>query len=185
MDPNRLLALFRAFDRAEVDYIVLGDLAMLLHGRVGLTERVEIGIPTRHESAAREAFLQAFPGTTFAIRDGAFFRALPPGTPGPLFFDVVAASASDADTMTMAGGVPIRVARQPSQHISPRDDYARPGYTLRDRLGVLQSLARAVVPGTVHPRGVRKYRSIEAAEAERQRRDDLRRARIRAERLRQ
>lgn len=186
MDLNRLLALFSAFNRAGVDYIVLGDLAQLFHGYFALTERLEIGLASeRHEPGAREALLEVFPGTILESRNGLYFRALVPQT--PFFIDIVSARTDDAEILTLPGGVPVRVGRLRGQpHGSPAtDDYAREGYTIRERLSALQTFARAVVPNVAQPRGVRKYRSLEAADADRERWDDLRSARIRAERLRQ
>jgi hypothetical protein len=186
MDLNQLLALFSAFDHERVDYIVLGALAMLFHGRVALTERLEIGFASEDDAIrGSESILKTFPGTTFEVCQGAYFRALPPGT--PLFIDLVAASTDNAETVTLPGNGSVRVARDTMR---PRvsaagDDDRRAGYTLREHLGALQSLARAIVPSAGRPRGVRKYRSIEAAEAERERWDDLRSIRIRAERIRQ
>jgi hypothetical protein len=152
----------------------VGGLADLMRGRVSLTERIEIVVADIHD--ARSVIAEAWPCATIT-ESGSGMRVLFPGT--PLYVDVVAQSVATVEPLQIRGVV-VCVA---GANDELQDVWSRPGFTLRERLGALHALTRDLVPRHVLT-GVRKYRAIEEANAERERWDTERVDRIRAERLR-
>jgi hypothetical protein len=208
MKLEKLLALFTAFERNSVDYAIAGGLADLMRGRVTLSEQLEIAVADI--GRARSVIAELWPSAELtdvqrtasvpladarasrpraaagrrrvSRRDGSGpseVRVLPPDT--PFYMDIVTRSVATFESLEVRG-IPVRVAAVDDRSGS-RDVWSRPGFTLRERLAALHALTRELVPPHVLS-GVRKYRSIEQASAERERWDNERVAPLRAERLR-
>lgn len=176
MNLEKLLELFSAFDRDNVDYAVTGDLADLMRGRIALSEG--IGIAVVDLDRARRSIVEAWPESLIKDSTSAL-RILPPNT--PFYVDVLAQAVAAVETVLIRG-VLVRVASR-SDRFVVCDTWSRSGFTLRDRLAALHALTRELVPPH-QLSGVRKYRSVEQANAERERWDTERAERLRAERLR-
>jgi hypothetical protein len=178
MNLDKLLALFTSFERNGVEYAVAGDLADLVRGRATLTERLEIVVADIE--CARPVIAEIWPKAELVDWYGpSELRVLPPDT--PFYIDIVTQPIGTSELFEVRG-VNVRVAAADQRSIS-RDFWSRPGFTLRERLAALHGLTRELVPPHVLS-GVRKYRSIEQENAERERWDNERADRLCAERLR-
>lgn len=164
MTLKTLLSLFQTFDRARIEYTVIGDLATLLQGTFVLRECFEISVTEAVN--ARAAILAAWPGTNFMETTApVLFRALPPET--PFYLDVLAQRVNTAVTIELSG-VRIRVVSDPpAEGRAFRAGWVRPRFTTGERITAVHSLAREIVPFRGAFRGVRKYRSIQAAKSDR------------------
>ena len=177
MNLDVLLAFFAACDRHVVKYAVAGNLAELMRGRVALTEQLEIAIRPDDAELIRATIAQVWPDSHITDCSNAVMRVLPPDT--PFYIDVVACPVMTVELMRVRD-VPVRVLSEGSA-LEARDLWSRPGFTLRQRLAALHTLTRELVPQHVIV-GVRKYRSIEAADTDRDRWEQERVDRIRAAR---
>ena len=186
MNLRTLLALFETFDRDGVQYRVAGDLGQAIHGRYVLAERLEINVAVDAANGiwVENAFREVWPGIELTPADGLVFRALPPAT--SFYFEVMAvADLPPGERMQVGDTIVHVVALSAMERVSTAPEFSREGFSLPTRFAAVQSLARELVPQVPRSLGVRRYRSIEAANAERQGWDQERVARIRAERLRQ
>jgi hypothetical protein len=182
MNLEKLLALFAAFDRTGVEYAVTGDLAGLMRGDVALSERLEVAIADdpANIQRARSGIAETWPEAQITECSPAILRVTLSNT--PIYVEVIAQPVLNAEERLELRGVLVRVAlATPPDDM--RDIWSQPGFTLRERLAALHMLSRELVPAH-HLSGVRKYRSIEKAEADRDRWEQERVDRLRAERLR-
>lgn len=163
MNLQTLLSFFQTLDRAHVEYTVVGDLATTLRGNPALTECLEIAVMAE-SMVVRDAILAAWPGTCFMEGAPVTIRALPPET--PFYLDVLTQRVITVATVEL-GGVRIQALSETGDEARPPGRWFRPGFTLGERIAAVQSLVREIVPIRPRFRGVRKYRSIEAAKADR------------------
>lgn len=175
---DELLKGFQALERESINYLVVGHLAKCLHGLPELRERLEILIGNDMGVDRVSAILEPVWTDGELVRvegSGIVLRYLPTAT--SLYVDLVFVNglpASGEDVVL--GGITVRVARlaEADQLAGVGSPWIREGFTLPERWTAVQQLAAQFAMPTAWPRGVRKYRSIEAAEADRESRDNER-----------
>jgi hypothetical protein len=119
-----MLRVFRAFEAAGVDYVLIGATAMGFHGLVRATEDVDLFVRATPENIARlrSALLDAYPGDPHVdeitaedlLGDYPAVRYYPPS--GDLYFDIMTRLGTAASFDTVASeakeieGIRVRVA---------------------------------------------------------------------------
>jgi hypothetical protein len=154
VDRDELLRVLRAFEAAQLEYVLIGATAMGLHGVVRATEDVDLLVRATAENIERlrVAFRAAYPGDSHVdeitaddlLGDYPAVRYYPPS--GDLYFDVItrlgeAASFDTVEaTVTDVDGIRVRVAT-PKALYRLKKDTVRPidledAATLRERFGL-------------------------------------------------
>jgi hypothetical protein len=174
VDREELLRVLRAFEAAQVDYVLIGTTAMGLHGVVRAAEDVDLMVRATAENVERlrVAFRAAYPGDVNVddvtahdlLGEYSALRYYPPS--GDLYFDVLtrlgdAASFETVESVVVdVAGVQIRVATPAALYRLKRDT-VRPidrqdATMLRERPTKSKTAVR-----------VQKFRSIEEMNAAR------------------
>jgi hypothetical protein len=162
-----LLVLFEHLNRAGVGYTVVGTLATTMHGHAGLGEVLEISVP---ESVAglHDIVQRAWPSAwlTAEPTDDVILRAELPAS--PISCDFVTVPEPLPVEHVYFGGVAIRVTPNSVAKRWPSRERAaiRPGFTFRQRLDAVNALGGVLAPPVDARRGVQKFRSFEALQAE-------------------
>lgn len=153
MDYEKLLRLFRALNEQQVDYVVVGAVALGLHGLVRATQDLDLFVRPSTDNVARlRAALEAvWPDPALAeftaedlLGEFAVVGYVPPE--GDLTIDIIARLGEvfgydDIEWQTLdAGGVPVRVAtpamlyRMKRDTVRPQD--AADAHALRAKFGL-------------------------------------------------
>jgi hypothetical protein len=174
MQLKELLSLFTALDKAGIEYVVTGSLSRTLRGDVSLTEAVTLVVASHRAAEARRAAVAAWAEAMIADTPApsVAFRILPSHT--PFYVDVLTGDLTSLQPEIMnVHGVQIATAgrelRDGAAGIYEASLFVRQGFTTRERLDALNALVRELGLSPAQPRGVRKYRSFEAAIADRER----------------
>lgn len=216
MDFDGFLDLLRALAREDVDYVLVGGVALGLHGLLRATEDVDLfvrpepGNVERLKRALRAVWNDPDIAQISAGDLAGDYPTVRYGPPGEAFvIDVLARLGSafafeDLELQTMSiEGVPVCVAT-PSTLYRMKKDTGRPIVPVRRfrdldearralwtgpedpalpmRIRRLWAFSRRLTRPLAHPRGERRFRTIEAANADRELRAAERVRALRAER---